>query len=86
MSDLVGNPKDRFSQNEAHISHFKAIAGLIHFREIASAIKLLLDAVNRVINEVPTADNGSKQVSPLILLHTLNHLDWGSTFPTHGLH
>ena len=31
-------------------------------REIASAIKLLLDAVNRVINEVPTADNGSKQV------------------------
>lgn len=31
-------------------------------KEIASAIKLLLDAVNRVINEVPTADNGSKQI------------------------
>jgi hypothetical protein len=32
-------------------------------REIASAIKRLLDAVNRVIAEVPAAENGSKQVS-----------------------
>lgn len=31
-------------------------------KEIASAIKLLLDAVNRVISEVPSADNGSKQI------------------------
>lgn len=31
-------------------------------KEIASAIKRLLDAVNRVIAEVPTADNGSKQI------------------------
>ena len=25
MSDLVGNPKDRFSQNEAHILIFKLV-------------------------------------------------------------
>ncbi|KAK3095959.1 hypothetical protein FSP39_021315 [Pinctada imbricata] len=31
-------------------------------KEIASAIKRLLDAVNRVIAEVPAADNGSKQI------------------------
>ncbi|KAH3804009.1 programmed cell death protein 10-like [Dreissena polymorpha] len=31
-------------------------------KEIASAIKLLLDAVNRVISEVPTSENGSKQI------------------------
>jgi len=31
-------------------------------KEIASAIRLLLDAVNRVINEVPSAENGSKQI------------------------
>lgn len=38
-------------------------------REIASAIKRLLDAVNRVIAEVPAADNGSKQVR--------GHFLWG---------
>lgn len=31
-------------------------------KEIASAIKLLLDAVNRVISEVPSSENGSKQI------------------------
>lgn len=31
-------------------------------KEIASAIKLLLDAVNRVISEVSSAENGSKQI------------------------
>ncbi|XP_060083365.1 programmed cell death protein 10-like [Ylistrum balloti] len=31
-------------------------------KEIASAIKRLLDAVNRVIAEVPSTDNGSKQI------------------------
>lgn len=31
-------------------------------KEIASAIKLLLDAVNRVITEVPSSENGSKQI------------------------
>jgi hypothetical protein len=31
-------------------------------REIASSIKMLLDAFNKVIEELPFGDSGSKQV------------------------
>ena len=38
------------------------------FRDIASSIKILLDAVNRVIAEMPAADAGTKQVKIFIRL------------------
>ncbi|KAJ8310495.1 hypothetical protein KUTeg_012360 [Tegillarca granosa] len=84
--DMISRPEPTFQELNRCATGLKKILSRIPeqifdrkqfletIKEIASAIKRLLDAVNRVIAEVPTADNGSKQKSERVLKCKLPHI------------
>ena len=57
MSDLVGNPEDRFSHNEAHIILNKTL--LQGYRDFEMTYRALLDEIKT--KQIAVDENGSKQ-------------------------
>ena len=54
MSDLVGNPEDRFSQNEAHI-RIKKRKKIINPGKASCTIKMFVDLFDEHINVMRAA-------------------------------
>ena len=60
MSDLVGNPKDRFSRIAAHVSPCLGLTGCLQSKQLA----INIDKKNEGNSEYPIASYYSTVVNP----------------------
>ena len=67
MSDLVGNPKDGFSHNEAHIFQVAVIVFLAQVGSFVPAESATLGLVDRIFTRVRSLESVSTGLSTFMI-------------------